>query len=380
MRSVRTAVVLGVGLGVGFLGACNKPADSSAGTPAAATGGAAGAGGSSAPTLHGKLTALKPDDVVATIGTQQVRASEVMDRITAQEIKAESEFLGKVTQAREEAVRGFVMDKLLKAEAEKAGAKTMEDWLKSEVEKTVKTPDEAALRTLYARLVPGGDPPFEMVRDQVAQAAQSQDRQKGIQTVVERVMAQNNVKWSIPAPVLPKVDVGVDDDPILGDKDAKVTIIEFSDFECPYCSRVAPMVHDVVEANKGKVRVVFRDYPLTFHKQARPAAHAANCANAQGKFWGFHDQLFKNQQAEGALEDKALKTYARLAGLDGAKFDECLADTARYTAEVDKDMKDGEKAGVEGTPTFFINGRLFTGAPTAEGFQSAIDAALKEGA
>lgn len=325
---------------------------------------------------RGSIAELKEGDVVATVKGQPVYAREILDKVRAGEIKAKSEYLSKVAQAREQALKSLVMDRILMDEAKKAGLATVEEYVKAEAEKGKKAVDEPRMRQLYARLVPPGGPAFEEVRMELAQAALQEDRQLAVAGLVDRVLKENDVKWLLPAPKLPRLDISADDDPFLGDKDAKVTIVEFSDFQCPYCSRAAEALHQLVDKYKGKVRVVYRDFPLSFHKEARTAAIAANCAHEQGRFWQFHDTLFKNQNA---LEEKALKTYARVAGVDGEKFDACLA-SDKYKAEVEKDYKDGEAVGVEGTPTFFINGRLYTGDPSSvEAMAEAVDAALAEG-
>jgi protein-disulfide isomerase len=128
----------------------------------------------------------------------------------------------------------------------------------------------------------------------------------------------------------------------------------------------------VVDTYGDKVRVVFRDYPLPFHPQARPAAEAAACAHDQGKFWEYNKKLFANQSA---LADENLKTYAKDLGLDTAKFDECFA-KKQFTANIDKDLADGVAAGVNGTPAFFINGRSLSGAQPFEKFKEIIDEEL----
>ncbi len=358
--------------------ACNnKPAQPT--PPAVTTPGPTPPAGN-APALQrtGSIPEIGPDTVVATVRGQPVLGKEILDKTRAKEIKAEADYLGAVQTARENILRSMVMDRLFTEEAKKAGVPNVEDYIRAEVEKGRKPADEARLRALHARLVPPGGPSFEEVRMELAQAAMKEDQQAAVGALIERVMKEYDVKWLLPAPVLPKVNVTADDDPFLGDASAKVTIIEFSDFECPYCSRAAEAVHQVADKYKGKVKVVFRDFPLGFHKAAKGAALAAQCANEQGKFWQFHDQVFKNQGTPGGLEEKALKTYARVAGMDGQKFDGCLA-SEKFKAEVEKDMADGEAAGVEGTPSFFINGRPHTGAPTVEGLSAAVDAALAEG-
>jgi len=152
---------------------------------------------------------------------------------------------------------------------------------------------------------------------------------------------------------LPKVKVSIDDDPIKGDINAPVTVVEFSDYQCPFCKRnhtnVFPQL-DKEYISTGKVRYVFRDYPLAFHKQAIPAAVAANCAGEQGKYWEINDYLFENPAN---LKDAAYLKFAEDNGLDLAKYKECLKDD-KQKQEVDKDFKDGQRYGVRGTPSFFI--------------------------
>ena len=167
-------------------------------------------------------------------------------------------------------------------------------------------------------------------------------------------------------PVYRSADGGA---PSKGPANAPVTIIEFSDYECPFCKRAEPTVEQVVAAYPDKVRLVYRHYPLPFHKSARPAAEAAACANAQGKFWEYHAKLFQNQNQLGA--DK-LAAYADEVGLDKAKFSDCLAKKP-YTAAIDKDLADGQKVGVNGTPAFFINGRMLSGAQPFDKFKEIID-------
>ncbi|MFO0574399.1 MAG: thioredoxin domain-containing protein [Polyangia bacterium] len=169
-----------------------------------------------------------------------------------------------------------------------------------------------------------------------------------------------------------KVEAG--DGPSFGPKDAPVTIVEFSDFQCPFCSRVVPTLKKIKESFPGKVRVVWRNYPLSFHKDAPLAAEAAMAANAQGKFWEMHDKLFENQRA---LDRASLEKYAQELGLDLARFKADL-DSNRYKSAVQGDVDYGNQlpGGGMGTPTFFINGRKIAGAYPYEKFESMIKDAL----
>ena len=178
--------------------------------------------------------------------------------------------------------------------------------------------------------------------------------------------------------------IGVDDDPVLGDAAAKVTIIEFGDYQCPSCrlfwKDVEPRLKkDYIDT--GKVKLVFRDFPLMqIHPEALLAAMAVDCAGEQGKYWQYHDKVFREQYNKGddVIRFKAadLKKWAKDVGVDQAKFDQCV-DSEKYKNEVMKDKADGDAAGVQGTPTFFINGRVMGGAQQYPEYKKLIDELLK---
>lgn len=172
----------------------------------------------------------------------------------------------------------------------------------------------------------------------------------------------------------PRQDVAVAaDDPSIGPANAPVTVVEFSDFQCPFCQRVVPTIKEIKARYGDRVRVVWKDFPLTqIHPQAFDAARAGNCAQEQGKFWEFHDQLFANQAA---LQVDALKRYAAAVGMDAARFNQCV-DSGKYEARVQAALDAGGKLGVGSTPTTFINGRAISGAQPLEAFVSVIDEEL----
>ncbi|HUV83091.1 MAG TPA: DsbA family protein [archaeon] len=180
-----------------------------------------------------------------------------------------------------------------------------------------------------------------------------------------------------PAPTQQPLNIQVssDDDPVKGSNDAPVTMIEFSDYECPFCGKYYQQTFSLIEENyiqTGKVKYVFRDYPLKFHQHAKPAAEATECADEQGKYWEYHKILFENQNA---LDNESLKQYALDLGLDGTAFNECL-DSGRMASEVETDFQDGISYGITGTPSFFINGNKVVGAKSYEVFQQLIDKEL----
>ncbi len=172
-----------------------------------------------------------------------------------------------------------------------------------------------------------------------------------------------------------KVKVSADDDDFLGDVNAPVTIIEFSDYECPFCARFySDALQQIKEkyVETGKVKFVYRDFPLNFHANAQKAAEAAECAGDQGKYFEMHDMLFESGVTGGV---GSFKQYASNMGLNTNEFNECL-DSGKYYDEVQKDMRDGSAAGVRGTPATFVNGILVSGAQPFSVFEQIIEAEL----
>jgi protein-disulfide isomerase len=185
---------------------------------------------------------------------------------------------------------------------------------------------------------------------------------------LKRMEAKNK---PLPADKIAKMTEG--DAPAFGPEDAKVTIVEFSDFQCPYCSRAANAVTEIKKRYGDKAHFVFRQFPLSFHQQAHLAAQASLAAHEQGKFWEFHDKLFANQKA---LSREDLEKYAEELGLDMAKFKKALDDES-HKATVDAELELGKEVFVDGTPTIFVNGKRVPNATDVASISSAIDEALK---
>jgi protein-disulfide isomerase len=173
-----------------------------------------------------------------------------------------------------------------------------------------------------------------------------------------------------------RVPVEVAEAPVRGNPKAPVTIVEFSDFQCPFCVRARPTVNRVREVYGDRVRFAFRHYPLDFHPQAQKAGEAAACAGEQGRFWEMHDRLWENQAK---LQVADLKAHAQALGLDAAGFAGCL-DSGRHKGLVERDLRAGQAYGVSGTPAFFVNGRPLVGAQPFEAFQQVIDDELARSA
>lgn len=211
----------------------------------------------------------------------------------------------------------------------------------------------------------------------------------------ETKTATQNTPQPVPtqAPIQPnpqtRIAVSIDDSPVMGSPSAPVTMIEFADFQCPFCSRFFSQTLPEIEKNyidSGKVRFVYKNMPLqNLHPNARAAALAAECANEQGKFWEYHNKLFENQTSWARLAGtdaaKTFKQYASDLGLDANSFKSCL-DSGKYADKVNKDYKDGTNYGVTGTPTFFIGNDKkgymeLGGAQPFSAFQQVLDSELR---
>lgn len=210
-------------------------------------------------------------------------------------------------------------------------------------------------------------------KDSIPQIIKMQRVYEARQRYMGELRAKANVQFKIPRPVEKAVDVAVGQGTAVGSPNAKVKIIEFSDFQCPFCSRGRMRLEEIVGKYKDKVAVYFRHFPLeSIHPQAFKASEASLCAQDQGKFWAYHNLLFDNQSA---LNEKDLIKYADALKLDSAKFQECLKSGVK-AAIVKKDMEEGIKAGVNSTPTFFINGFAVRGAQPLETFAEIIEEQL----
>jgi protein-disulfide isomerase len=169
-------------------------------------------------------------------------------------------------------------------------------------------------------------------------------------------------------------DIPTGDSPFKGPADAAVVITEFSDFQCPFCGKLPPLLDDVRAKFPKDVKVVYKEFPLSFHKNAMNASRAGLAAKRQGKFWEMHDKMFENMRA---LELDNLKKYAGEIGLDMTQFEKDLADP-KIQKQIDDDMAIAKKVGVRGTPTVFVNGKRYAGQRSVDGFTTAVEAELKK--
>ena len=307
---------------------------------------------------------------VARFGATVITAEE-LDKSIRNEL---NEVEQRTYDLRKQALDQMVNQKLVEAKAKASGA-TVEEFLKKELATKVAEPAEEEARALYERAKSAGqvNDPYDKVKPQIIGFLKQQKGQAVLQQYVEQLRAESKVEILLPAYLPPKVEVAATG-PSKGPEGAPITIVEFSDFQCPYCARAESTVKDLMELEKykGKIRLVYRDYPLPSHTLAPKAAEAAHCAGDQGKYWEMHGKLFA---AMPKLEVTDLKAYARELSLDAGRFDKCL-ESGEKTKVVTDHAKAGEEAGVRGTPAFFINGRLISGAQPLAAFTAIIDAEL----
>jgi protein-disulfide isomerase len=270
-------------------------------------------------------------------------------------------------------------------------ARFKKDWddptIKSEVDQDSKTGTAAGANGTPTFFINGNQlvgaqpqPSFEAVIDaQIKKADDLIKKGTPLKDVYDKLVADAVANapaapaaGAAPTPAA-KQDVKIGDAPTMGPASAKVTLVAFSDFQCPFCGRAVPTLKQVEDTYKGKIRVAFKQMPLPFHDHAHLAAEAALAANEQGKFWEMHDKLFANQQA---LTRPDLEKYAEDLGLNMPKFKAAL-DSGKFKDRVDREAKEGNAVGATGTPTFFINGHILVGAQPFDAFKSAIDAELK---
>jgi predicted DsbA family dithiol-disulfide isomerase len=316
-----------------------------------------------------------PKAVVAKIDGEVITASDLDAKAKAGLARLEAEHAEKGHELRSETLNQLVEERLLDKKA-KAQGLSREKLLEREVTAKIAEPSAAEMQQVYDASKARGQnlPPFDQVKDQIVSFLKERKTGEARKAYLDKLRAEHKVELTLPPLLLPKVEVAAVG-PSRGDPKAPITIVEFSDFECPFCVRAEESIKKVLEAYPGKVRVVYRDYPLPFHPRAQKASEAALCAQDQGKYWQMHEKLFANQKA---LEPAQLKQHAKDLGLEAGKFDKCL-DSGEKAALVDASKKAGEEAGVSGTPAFFINGRPLSGAQPFEKFKEIIDAELGAG-
>jgi predicted DsbA family dithiol-disulfide isomerase len=316
--------------------------------------------------------ARDPKAPVAKVGGQVITEGELAKESKAEVSRADVQHLERVQQIREQTLGTMVEKRLIENKA-KAEGLSADQLLEREVGSKLTAPTETELKAMYDQAKANGQPlpPYEQVKPQIVKYMTDQRRAQQRKAFIDKLRADAKVEMMLPPLLLPRQEIAAEGQS-RGPSNAPITIVEFSDYQCPYCSRAEETVKKVMDEYKGKIRLFYRDYPLPFHAQAQKASEAALCAADQNKYWEMHEKLFANQQA---LAVPQLKEHAKGLGLDAGKFDKCL-DGGDKAKLVETSKKAGEEAGVNGTPHFFINGRPLSGAQPFEEFKKVIDAEL----
>ena len=311
-------------------------------------------------------TTLAPATVLATVGGKTITAAMLDERLRPMVYKLRLN----TYRMEKEALDQTIYNLLLLAVASRRNI-APEELVRTEISNKAHQPTEAEIAKFYTENQKNIAGSLDSVRSQIFGYLEHQEQQRLESALAEKLQQQANIRVLISEPEALVQSISVDDDPARGDANATVTVVEFTDFQCPSCAAMQPVLDDVLKSYGNKVRFVVRDFPLLAHAHARKAAEAANAANAQGKFFEYASLLFKHQNA---LDVASLKKYASDLGLNRALFDAAL-DTGKYSAEVKHDMEEGEKYGVDSTPTVFINGVALT-VLSPEALRAAIDKAL----
>ena len=271
-------------------------------------------------------------------------------------------------------VERMVEEKILELEAKKANV-SVDEFLAKNVSSKVGGVTDADVNN-FAKSRKLNKEQTNKLRDRIKMFLQKQ-KEEGVRTAFVASLKKNHkVKLLLKKPSKPKVNVKVySEDPQVGPKSSKVTVIEFSDFQCPYCRKASMTSRRILEEYKDRVHFVWKNFPLSFHQRARHASLAAMCANDQGKFWEYHDKVFDNNTA---LADSDFIKYAKDLGVKDIKaFTECY-NSKKYNDKINKDIAEAQSYGLSGTPSFFINGELHVGAMQYEQFKAIVESALND--
>jgi protein-disulfide isomerase len=284
--------------------------------------------------------------VIARVGGDSLTMADLQQHEGGKLLQAQYQYY--LTERK--ALEDLIDNQLLAAEARRRNI-SLDQLLTTDVYKDVKDPTEDQLEVYYEGL--DTQEPYSAVREDVLNHIRELRRTKARAAFVENLRQQAHINVML---MPPSADLNLGQTYENGNPGAPVVLVEFADYECPYCQRVNPQIQQLKKEFGDKLTVAFKDFPLPMHHSAEKAAEAARCAGEQGKYWEYHDVLFYSKQ----LEVDDLKEHARVLKLDGDKFDTCL-DSGREAAAVQKDLDEGKQLGLTGTPSFFVNGHFFSG-------------------
>ena len=316
------------------------------------------------------LKAVNADDVVGTYGKTSIKLTELDARIAKEKCKAKLEYDKKINELRQEALDELLDTKVLEQEASALKKADVTTLLRDQVSAKLTSPTDAAMKAEYDKAkdqLQGIS--YEEVKPQIEQFLTQKALAVATQAYIKKLRTKYEVTTQLP---VFRVDVKTSG-PSKGAKDAKVVILEFADFECPYCERGNSTLNELIKRYPKDVRVVYKDFPLDFHENAVPAAIACRCAGEQGKYWEMHSLLFANYAQ---LNVDKIAELAKGLSLDNETFGQCL-NNPKHAEAIAADQAEGARYGVEGTPAFFVNGIPLSGAQPLETFVEIVERELK---
>lgn len=307
--------------------------------------------------------------VVAKVGNVEISYDELMKGIEMEVFEAEQ----KVFDVKDAKLKMMIIEKFMEMDPNKKGL-SADEYLDKYIASSITVSDKQVEDFIKEKKIPAQHI-NDQIKGRIREFLKQDLKKNAVDEWLVKKTAEKPVEVYLEKPRRPSFDVKVGDSPFAGSKDAKVTIVEFSDFQCPFCAKGAELVSEIKKKYGDKVKVAFKHFPLPFHKQAMKASEASLCVYEQDtkKFWPYHDKLFGDQKKLG-VED--LKATAAELGIDKNKFDECLSSN-KFRAVIEKDLEQGKELGVRSTPTFFVNGQLVNGAQPIEVFAELIDEGLK---
>lgn len=308
----------------------------------------------------------KADQPIAVVAGKPVYRHDLSGNAAAQMLQIRQQEY----KIQSDALDALIRQKVVEEEAEKQGI-SVDKLYEKEVDSRVPDPSKAEVRGYYLAVGHQVNQPFEKAEPQLAKVVKTLEIQQARENYADSLRSRADVAILLQPPT---VETGRNDPlRVEGNPHAPITIVEFADYQCPFCGRAESTVTDLLKKYNGKVNLAFRDFPLsTIHPYAAGAAEASRCAEAQGKFWPMHDAMYADQSK--LTEADVLETAVRL-GMDRSSFAACLK-SDRYKAAIQEDVEAGQQAGVTGTPAFFINGRFLNGSVPEAQFEQIIKAEL----
>ena len=307
-------------------------------------------------------------EVAASFGGEQVLEKDLVKGIESDLYEAEM----KVYEIKFAKLQSMILEKLMNSDPAKKDL-TNDEFLDKHIAKNIKITDAEIEKFIKDRQIPKEQINPE-IKVRIVEYLTVEAKKVAVEKWVAEKTKKTPIEVYIQKPTLPVFEVNVGDAPTKGGSDAKVTIVEFSDFQCPFCSKGAQVLADLDKKYGNKIKIAFKHFPLPFHAQARIAAEASLCGKEQDIkiFWKMHDAMFADQSK---LDKDNLIATAKKAGAKEAEFKTCL-ESGKYKAKVDADVAEGTALGLKSTPTFYVNGKLISGAQPLEVFSEVIDTEL----